>query len=103
MNGFFNKYPPENNSVPLKRVLSLHGEELNKRHPDICKFICGELVWRLKLRFDNPGSQKLLIDLVGQLSLLAPAAFAWGFLYMLMIRTELTLSSMATKKPLKKG
>ena len=55
VNGFFDKYPPENNSVPLKRVLSLHGEELNKRHPDICKFICGELVWRLRRRLDNPG------------------------------------------------
>ena len=30
---------------------------------------------------DNPDSQKLLIDLVGQPSLLTPAAFARGFLY----------------------
>ena len=79
--GFFERYPPEKNSMPLKRFLSLHGEELNKKHPDIFKTICEELVWRLRCQLDNPASQKLLIDLVGQLSLLTPVAFAWGFLH----------------------
>ena len=78
---FFERYPPEKDSMPLKRFFALHGEEFGKKHPDIFKFICQELVLKLRRRPDNPGSQKLLIDLVGQPSLLAPAAFAWGFLY----------------------
>ena len=32
------------------------------------------------MQLDNPASQKLLIDLVGQPSLLTPVAFARGFL-----------------------
>ena len=39
------------------------------------------LVWRLRWQLDDPASQKLLIDLVGQPSLLTPVAFAGGFLY----------------------
>ena len=38
-------------------------------------------MWRLRLQLDNLASQKLLIDLVGQPSLLTPVAFAKGFLY----------------------
>ena len=38
-------------------------------------------MWKLKWQLDNLGSQKLLIDLVGQPSLLTPVAFAKGFLY----------------------
>ena len=100
--GFFKRYPPEKNSMPLKRFLTLYGEELSKKHPAIFETICGELVWRLRGQLDNPASQKLLIDLVGQPSLLTPVAFAEGFLIMPMIWLELTLSSMVTKKPLKK-
>ena len=36
------------------------------------------MTWEL----DNPASQKLLIDLVGQPSLLTPVAFAKGFLHL---------------------
>ena len=67
--------------MPLKRFLTLHGEEFSKKHPDIFETICKELVWKLKCRLDNPASQKLLIDLVGQPSLLTPVAFARGFLH----------------------
>ena len=31
--GFFARYPPEKNSMPLKRFLTLHGEEFSKKHP----------------------------------------------------------------------
>ena len=67
--------------MPLKRFLTLHGEEFSKKHPAIFETICQELVGRLKWQLDNPASQKLLIDLVGQPSLLTPVAFAKGFLY----------------------
>ena len=99
----FDRYPPEKDSMPLKRFLTLHGEEFGKKHPATFETICEELVWKLRWQLDNPASQKLLIDLVGQPSLLTPVACAGGFLYTLMILPELTLSSMATKKPLKKG
>ena len=90
--------------MPLKRFLTLHGEEFSKKHPAIFKTICEALVWRLRWQLDNLASQKLLIDLVGQASLLTPVAFARGFLHVaLVMGTELTLSSMVTKKPLKRG
>ena len=79
--GFFERYPPEKDSMPLKRFLTLHGEEFSKKHPAIFKTICEELVWKLRWQLDNLASQKLLIDLVGQPSLLTPVAFARGFLY----------------------
>jgi len=66
--------------MPLKRFLTLHGEGPSKQHPEIFGTICGELVWKLRCQLDNPGSQKLLIDLVGQPSLLAPAAYVGRFL-----------------------
>ena len=79
--GFFIRYPPEKNSMPLKRFLTLHGEEFGKKHPAIFETICERLVWKLKWQLDNLASQKLLIDLVGQPSLLTPVAFAQGFLF----------------------
>ena len=79
--GFFGRYPLEKDSMPLKRFLALHGEELSKKHPTISKTICEQLVWKLKCQPKNPASQKLLIGLVGQPFLLTPVAFSWGFLH----------------------
>ena len=79
--GFFVRYPPEKDSMPLKRFFTLHGEEFSKKHPIIFETICQELVWELRCQLDNLASQKLLIDLVGQPSLLTPVACARGFLY----------------------
>ena len=90
--------------MPLKRFLTLHSEEFSKKHPAIFETICRRLVGELRHQLDNLAPQKLLIDLVGQPSLLTPVAYVRGFLYAaLVILTELTLSSMATKKPLKRG
>ena len=80
VDGFFVRWFPEKDSMPLKRFLSLYGEELSKKHPVIFKTICEELVWELSYQLDNPVLQKLLIALVGQPSLLTPVAFARGFL-----------------------
>ena len=80
VNGFLNRYPPVKVSMPLKRFFALHGEELSKKHPAIFGTICQESVWKSRRQLDNPGSQKLLIDLVGQPSLLTPVACAKGFL-----------------------
>ena len=100
---FLHRYPPEKNSMPLKQFLSLYGEEFGKKHPSIFETICQELVRGLRCQLDNPASQKLLIDLVGQPSLLTPVAFAGGFLGYANDMTELTLSSTVTRKPLKRG
>ena len=62
--------------MPLKRFLALYGEEFSKNHPVIFEAFCKELVRNLRCQLDNPASQKLLIDLVGQPSLLTPVAFA---------------------------
>ena len=81
VSGFFDRYLLEKGGMPLKRFFILHGEEFSKGHPTIFKTICQNLVLRLKWELDNPASQKLLIDLVGQPSLLTPIAFAGGFLH----------------------
>ena len=47
--GFFIRHPPEKDSVPLKRFITLHGEELGKKNPAIFESICEELVWKLNL------------------------------------------------------
>ena len=78
---FFVRHPPEKDSMPLKRFLSFYGEKFSKKHPVILKTICQELVLKLRRQLANPDSQKLLIDLVGQPSLLTPVAFAKGFLH----------------------
>ena len=52
-----------------------------KSIPPFSKLFAKRLVLKLRYQLDNPGSQKLLIDLVGQPSLLTPAAYAGGFLY----------------------
>ena len=80
VDGFFARYLPEKNSTPLKRFLTFRDEEFGKKHPVIFKTICQEFVGKLKLQPDNLTSQKLLVDLVGQPSLLTPVAFAGGFL-----------------------
>ena len=40
---FLLRYPPEKNSMPLKRFLTLHGEELSKKHPAIFETICEDI------------------------------------------------------------
>ncbi len=78
--GFFDRYLPEKDSMPLKRFLTLHGKEFGKKHSATFRTIRDELVGTLRYRLDNLVSQKLLIDLVGQPSLLTPVTFAGGFL-----------------------
>ena len=77
---FFERYDPEKNSMPLKRFLTLHGEEFGKKHPETFQIICQELAVVLKGRSHSSVAQKLLSDLVRQPSLLTPATFALVFL-----------------------
>ena len=65
VSGFFKRYNLEKDGVPLKRFITLHGEELNKRNPAIFEVFCEELVWKLNLGLEDGDSQKL-VDLVGQ-------------------------------------
>jgi len=67
--------------MPLKRFLTLYGEEFSKKHPVTFETICEKLVLGLNCQLHNLASKKLLIDLVGQPSLLTPVAFAEGFLW----------------------
>ena len=100
--GFFVRYPPEKDSMPLKRFLTLHGEEFSKKHPAIFESICERLVGTLKWRLDNVASRKLLIDLVGQSSCSQQLHIQGGFCILLTTLPKPTLSSTVTKKPLKK-
>ena len=102
VDGFFGRYPPEKDSMPLKRFFTLHGEEFGKQHPEIFETICQRLVGNLKWQSDNPVSQKPLIDLVGQPSLLTPVAFAWGFLYIAVDTTRANFIKYGYKEALKK-
>ena len=66
-------------SMPLKRFLTLHGEEL-KRCAIVFETLCRGLVYRLKDMNQSPRTMELFDDLVGQPSLLTPAIFAKEFL-----------------------
>ena len=101
--GFFVRYSPGKDSMPLKRFLTLHGEEFSEKHPATFRVVCGMLVWELRYQLDNPASQKPLIDLIGQPSLLTPTACAWGFLYCAADTEPGNLSNTVTRRPLKKG
>ena len=59
----------------------------------------GTLNWRI----DNPASQKLLIDLVGQPSLLTPVVFARGFLILLMMHDRANFIKYGYKEAIEEG
>ena len=40
VHGFFVRYTPEKDSMPLKRFFTIYGEEFGKKHPAIFKTIC---------------------------------------------------------------
>jgi len=106
VNGFFVSYPPEKDGMPLKRFLTLYGEELSKRHPAIFEAICRELVGRLRWRLqfkDNLASQKLLADLVGQPSLLTPVAFVEGFLFYADDKNRINFVNYGYKEAIEEG
>ena len=66
--------------MPLKRFLTLHGEDFSKKYPSTFETFCLILVSISNRRLDNQVSKKLLIELVGQPSLITPAAFTREFL-----------------------
>ena len=70
----------EKDSLPLRRFLTLQGEELREKHPVIFETICSELVPYLRDKLSDPLARKLLVDLIGQRSLLTTRAFVKGFL-----------------------
>ena len=68
--------------MPLKRFLTFRGENSAKSIPPFSKLFARISV-DLESQLDNPTSQKLLIGLVGQPSLLTPVAYVGGFLFSL--------------------
>ena len=67
-------------TAPLKRFLTINKEELDEGWPNIFEIMCQGMVFRLVANLGHPDSQKLLIDFVGQPSLITTTAFANGFL-----------------------
>ena len=78
---FSKKLVMEDDSAPLKRFITLRRKELSGEHPNIFEVMCQGMVSRLKFHTGNPNLKRLLIDFVGQSSLLTSAAFAHGFLW----------------------
>ena len=69
----------EKNHAPLKRFLTLLSDELRDKYPIVLETLCQELVPRRRRR-SSPRSEKLLVELIRQPSLLTPAIFARGLL-----------------------
>ena len=80
MYDLFERHSPEKNDTPLKRFLTLRGEDLNEQHASVFETFCIELVGRLDLSLPSASSAKLLVDFVGQPSLLTPTIFAKALL-----------------------
>ena len=74
MNSFSKK-----DHAPLKRFLTLSSDELRDKYPIVLETLCQELVPRRRHR-SSPKSEKLLVELIRQPSLLTPAIFARGLL-----------------------
>ena len=73
---FFVAFPPEKNSMPLKRFIACRGEEFSKRCPFIFEAFCQALLCALKSKLFDADARKLLVDLAGQPLLITSAAFA---------------------------
>ena len=79
--GFFDKIPSREEQHATQAISYSSRRRVQQKASRHFRNYLRNLVWRLKWQLDNPASQKLLIDLVGQPSLLTPVAFARGFLY----------------------
>ena len=70
-----------NNGMLVKRLLTLHVQDFMASHPKLFEFLFKEFVCRLYLKAKHdPKMKKMLIDLVGQPSLLTERIFAQIFL-----------------------
>ena len=103
LDGFYMRHVPEKDSTLLKRFLTLHGEELNKEHPIIFEAFRRKFVEKLLWHPDNPASQKLLVDLVGQPSLLTPVTFSKAFLSPAWDRDRINFLKYGYKEALEEG
>ena len=79
MHQFFRNFVPEKNSIPLMRFLAMRGEELGEKYPRLLKTFCLTLVHYLKLWPSYPSRRALLLDLIGQPSLITPIIFTEAF------------------------
>jgi hypothetical protein len=80
VSSFLYHLSPWTDSMSLKRFLTIRGDEMRCKYPGIIDTLCQELVGYLKTMLDIPSPKKLLIDLIGQPSLLTSMSFAEGFL-----------------------
>ncbi len=80
LRNFSKKLLKKMDAVPLKRFLTIHREELHEGWPNILEIMCQGVVSYLSSDSWNLDSRKLLVDFVGQSSLITHAAFAYGIL-----------------------
>jgi hypothetical protein len=78
---FLRNLAPENDDMALRRFLAHCEDEFRTNHSDILDAFCQKLVEYLRNRLDKPKAANLLIDMIGQHSLLTPKVFTKGFLY----------------------
>jgi len=67
-------------TAPLKRFLTINKVELDEGWPNMLEVVCQRMVLCLMVRLRLPDYEKLLVDFVGQPSLITTTAFANGFL-----------------------
>lgn len=75
---FFEELAPEKDSKSIRRFLTFYGEECRVKIPKTFELFCTRLVFQLKDNVRKANSEKLLVDLAGQPSLLPPTALARG-------------------------
>lgn len=80
IDAFFDDLVPEENGASLKRFLTVYKATTRKTYPVVFHVFCQRLVHRLKCNRGDPNSKKMLVDFVGQPSLLTPQDFVEGFL-----------------------
>jgi hypothetical protein len=81
MDEFFKDFSLSSDGMPIKRLLTLHGHAFRTRYPEAFELFCESLICRLRGRFKQDlRMKKMLIDFVGQPSLLTETIFVRTFL-----------------------
>ena len=75
----FKLLAPENDSLSLRRFLTVHGEQFRGQHSDVYEAFCQDLISHLKSSSAVVSSNELILGLLEQPSLLTPTAFAGAF------------------------
>lgn len=78
---FLRRFILPKNSMLIKRFFTIYGQEFKQRSPESFEAICRHFVHAVINQIDgNPAIEKLLIDFVGQSSLLTETVYAGAYL-----------------------